>query len=103
MEGPRAIEVTAFRPKAGLLHIYLLNIFKPNFPLSLTRQEIRSFFHLEEVLPVHDVTIRYHDFKLRSTRLPLSTQAVELQGNAVRVRRLYLHEVLVLYTGIAKA
>ena len=63
LEAPRAIEVTAFLPKSDHLYIHLLNNPTPNLPLSLTRQRLRSFFYLEEVLPVHDVRIRFNDFK----------------------------------------
>ena len=96
LKAPRAIEVTAFLPKSDQLHVHLLNNPTPNLPLSLTREQLRSFFYLEEVLPVHDVRIRFNDFKPRSARMPIGGQTLEVQGNSVRVPRVDLHEVIVL-------
>ncbi len=96
LEAPRAIEMTAFLPDPGHLYVHLLNNPTPNLPLSLTRQQLRSFFYLEEVLPVHDVRIRFNDFKPRSARMPIGGQTLEVQGNSVRVPRVDLHEVIVL-------
>jgi len=91
LEAPRAIEMTAFLPEPGHLYVHLLNNPTPNLPLSLSRQQLRAFFYLEEVLPIHDVMIRCNDFKPRSARMPLSGQSLEVKGNSVRVPRVELH------------
>ena len=96
LEAPRAIEMTAFLPEPGQLYVHLLNNPTPNLPLSLTRQQLRSFFYLEEVLPVHDVVIRCNDLRPRSARMPISGQNLEVKGNSVRVPKIDLHEVIVL-------
>ena len=72
--------------------------FDPDYqnPLSLSRHQLRSFFYLEEVLPVHDVRIRFNDFKPRSARMPIGGQTLEVEGNSVTVPKIDLHEVIVL-------
>ena len=59
-----------------------------------TGQDMTNFFALHEVNPIHNISIRFNDFKVKSARLPLQDSSLEETGEpAMEVE---LHEVLLV-------
>ena len=57
-----------------------------------------TFFALQEVNPIHNITIRFNDFGVKWARLPLQDISLEVSGEPARVvvPKVELHEVLLV-------
>ena len=106
IEAPEAIEVTAAIRDSGELMIHLLNNPTPLLPWRRDDEqdaakwdEYRSnFFALQEVNSIHNIRLRFNDFKVKSARLPLQDEYLEVTGkhHTVVVPETELHEVLLV-------
>ena len=98
VEAPRAIEVSAATRGPGELMVHLLNNPTPWVPFSTPIENSTTYLYLEEVNPIRDVRIRFHDVKVRRARLPLQDRRLEIAGSpaTVVVPEVKLHEVLLL-------
>ena len=104
IDAPQAIEVTASRRPSGELMVHLLNNPVPMVPLDLfvdaynpkAREVLTTFLFPQEVNPIHNITVRFHDFGVKSARLPLQDRSLEVTGEpgTVVVPQVKLHEVL---------
>ena len=102
-DAPEAIEVTAAQRRSGELMIHLVNNPTPLLPWRIgdnprAAQDMTSFFALHEVNPIHNISIRFNDFKVKSARLPLQHRSLELTGEptTVVVPEVELHDVLLV-------
>ena len=99
VEAPQAIEVTAARRAPNELMVHLLNNPTPMVPMEMTEHDsITNFFYLQELNPIHDIAVRFNDFKIKSARLPLQDLSLEIKNNpdTVVVPKVALHEVLIV-------
>ena len=103
IEAPEAIEVTAAHRNCGELMLHLINNPTPLLPWRSADnpwvgQDMTTFFALHEVNPIHNITIRFNDFKVRSVRLPLQDGFLKFTGKptTVVVPEVELHEVLLV-------
>ena len=106
IEAPEAIEVTAAIRDSGELMIHLVNNPTPLLPWRRDDEqdatkwdEYRSnFFALQEVNSIHNIRVRFNDFKVKSARLPLHDEYLEVTGkhHSVVVPEIELHEVLLV-------
>ena len=98
VDAPEAIEVTAARRGAGELMVHLLNDPTPIVPMDMLEkgEGLSTHLYLREIIPVHDVRIRFNGFEVKSARLPLSGVDLEVEGDpaTVVVPRVELHEVV---------
>jgi hypothetical protein len=104
IEAPEAIEATAAVRDSGELMIHLVNNPTPIRPWRIVdtedgnrqREYDSSFFALHEVNPIHDVRLQFNDFEVKSARLPLHEENLEVAGNSIVVSEVELHEVILV-------
>lgn len=98
VDAPRAIEVTAAMRPSGELMIHLLNNPTPQTPFDTSLGDIKTYFYLEEVNPIRDIRITFHDFRPMSATMPLSGLSLEPRGTpaVVVVPEVKLHEVVIV-------
>jgi hypothetical protein len=98
IDAPQAIEVTAAMRRPRQLVIHLLNNPTPLLPFETSREQAALAFYIEELNPVHDVKITFHEFKPSRVHLPLQNRTLNLYGNpgSVTVPKVELHEVLLV-------
>ena len=98
IEGPRVIEVSATRRGEKEISVHLLNNPLPMLPWSTPPGNHRSYFYLEEVVPVHDVVLRLNGMTVKKATAPLTKQklTVARNGSTVTVPVVGAHELVSL-------
>ncbi len=98
LEAPRVIELSAFNRKPGQLMIHLLNNPLPFVPWRTSRADRAKYFHIDELLPVHDVVIKLNDFKAKSASLPFQNRPLEVTNDptTILVPKVHIEEVVLV-------
>ena len=97
LDGPR-VELSATWRGERELSVHLLNNPLPLLPWSIAAGYARSYFYLEEVVPVHNVVLKLNGIAVKKATAPLTGQklAVENNGSTVTVPLVGPHELVSL-------
>ena len=101
VEAPEAIEFVAARRNSGELMVHLLNNPTPVLPWDVATTELTGMYLANaEVTPIRNVQIRFNQIAIKSARLPLHDQELEITGDppVVNVPQIDLHEVVLIQT-----
>lgn len=98
VDGPRVIDLSATWRGGKEISVHLLNNPLPLVPWKLPVGNNRSFFYLEEVVPIHNVVIKLNGLSATEARAPLTNQklTVAKDGSAVTVPMVGAHELVSL-------
>ena len=110
IEAPSAIEVSALlRARGGTARggpdewvIHLVNYAIPFFRHAYSEEfhkTVRTYFYnLEDIVPVRDIRVTFHDFKPTAANMPLQNRDLEITGNppSLVVPEVEMHEVIVV-------
>ena len=98
LDGPRVIELSATWRGEKELSVHLLNNPLPLLPWSIAAGYNRSYFYLEEVVPVPNVVLKLNGIAVKKATAPLTGQklAVENNGSTVTVPLVGPHELVSL-------
>ena len=107
VEAPEALEVTAARRPSGELMLHLINNPNPLIPwrirgdddLDAQAPDIMPFNSIRELVPLHEIRIRFNGLDVKSVHLPLQGKDLELDRGTVVVPKVELHEVLLVREG----
>lgn len=89
LTAPGVIELSVFLRKPGQLMVHLLNNPLVFVPWEMPKEEISNYFRIEELLPVHDVTIRFNgtfEETVKSARLPFTNTDLKVTHNPTTIR-----------------
>ena len=98
---PEAIEMVAARRRPGELMVHLLNNPTPVLPWDVATTELTGIYLANtELTPIRDVQIQFNRIAVKSARLPLHDQELEITGDppAICVPLIDLHEVVLIQT-----
>ena len=106
VEAPEQIEMTAALHPSGELMIHLVNNPTPLLPWKVKDRneydELHTTYHaLYEINPIRDVRITLNGYKVKSARLPLQNQKLDVTGDPaeITVPQVDLHEVVLVELG----
>ncbi len=94
VQAPEAIEVTANHHSQKELVVHLLNNPTPIVPMGFGEDVITTHFYLRELNPVRAIEVSFDGFDIKSARLPLSNQRLEVSSKTVLIPEVEMHEVL---------
>ena len=102
-EAPEALQVTAAYRSPDELMIHLVNNPTPLLPWRISNidkynKDMNTFHYLNEVNPINNVRIQINDLKVKSARLPLENQTLDLTENCstIIVPEIKFHQVVLL-------
>ena len=106
VEAPEQIEMTAALHPSGELMIHLVNNPTPLLPWKVKDRneydKLHTTYHaLYEINPIRDVRITLNGYKVKSARLPLQNQKLDVTGDPaeITVPQVDLHEVVLVELG----
>jgi hypothetical protein len=101
VEAPEAIEFVAARRASGEIMVHLLNNPTPVLPAAVATSDLTgNYLANGELVPIRDVQIRFDGIKVKSARLPLRDEVLDLVGEpaGITVPQVDLHEVVLVQT-----
>ena len=98
LDGPRVIELSATWCGGKEISVHLLNNPLPVLPWSIPSSTHRSYLYPEEVVPVHNVVLKFNGFAVKKATAPLTSQKLTLgnNGSTVTVPVVGPHELVSL-------
>ena len=106
VEAPEQIEMTAALRPSGELMIHLVNNPTSLLPWKVRDRneydELHTTYHaLYEINPIHDVRIALNGYRVKSARLPLQKQKLDITGDPAKITvpQVDLHEIVLVELG----
>ena len=98
IDGPQVIELSATWRSGMDVSVHLLNNPLPVLPWSIPASNHRSYLYLEEVVPVHNVVLRFSGIAVKKATAPLTNQKLIVgnNGSTVTVPVVGPHELVSL-------
>ena len=98
---PEAIEMVVARRGSGEIMVHLLNNPTPVLPWDVATTDLTGIYLANaEVTPIRDVQIQFNQIAVKSARMPLHDQELEITGDppVINVPQIDLHEVVLIQT-----